>query len=100
MEIQQKILQFRKEKQLAGKCIATLVYRVNKDEAIEIAKFLSGKYHFLCREFSSPDPDFCIQMARDGIFKPLHELIIHMDTMFGVEIHPDWQEYTNKNMYY
>jgi len=101
MNIQQKILQFRKEKQLAGKRIENLVYRISKDEAIGIAKLISEERLYRCPSFSSPDPDFCIQIAEeDGIFKPLRELILHMDTLFGVEIHPDWQEYTNKNMYY
>jgi len=98
MNIQQKILKFRKEKQLAGKRVENMVYRVGKDEAIEFARYISKEFTRVT--FSSPDPDFCIQMAEDGIFKPLRELILNMDTIFGVEIHPDWQEYTNKNMYY
>lgn len=98
MNIQQKILTFRKEKQMAGKRVDKLVYRVSKDEAIEIAEFIPES----CRDIlaTDTDPDFCIQMAKEGIFKPLHELILGMGTLFGVEIHPDWQEYTNKNMYY
>ena len=100
MNIQQKILKFRKEKQLAGKRIENLVYRVSKGDAIVIAKLISEGRYSRHDQFSSPSPGFCIEMAEDGIFKPLHELILHMDTLFGVEIHPDWQEYTNKNMYY
>ena len=98
MNIQQKILQFRKEKQMAGKGIDNLTYRVGKDEAIEVAEFLSKSGRFILADHSAPE--YCIQMAKDGIFKPLHDLILHMDTLFGIEIHPDWQEYTNKNMYY
>lgn len=100
MDIQKKILQFRKEKQLAGKRVENMVYRVGKDEALEVAKFMSKNRSLLHRMFATPDPDFCIEMAEEGFFKPLHELIIQSDTLFGIEIHPDWQEYTNKNMYY
>ena len=93
MNIQQKILQFRKEKQLAGKRIDDLVYRVSKNEAIEVAQFLSKSGRFILADHSAPE--FCIQMAKEGIFKHLHDLVIDMENLFGIEIHPDWQEYTN-----
>ena len=98
MSIQQKILQFRKYNQMSGKRVDTLVYRASKDEAIEVAEFLSKSCRDILADHS--DPEFCIQKAKQGIFKPLHDLILDMNTLFGVEIHPDWQEYTNKNMYY
>lgn len=97
MNIQQKILNFRKDKLMLGKPVTGLVYRVNKDEAIEVAEFMRT----LDRQLSTNCcPESAIYMANEGIFKPLHELILHMGTFFGIEIHPDWQEYTNKNTYY
>ena len=100
MNIEQKILQFRKEKQLAGKRVENMVYRVSKDEAIDVAEYYITLAYFLFPSFGMVAPEFAIEMASKGEFKPIHNLILSMDTLFGVEIHPDWQEYTNKNMYY
>lgn len=104
MNIQQKILQFRKDKQIAGKRVDNLVYRVDKDDGIELVKYYSKIVNGFIQTWETQtliiDAEFAIKMANDGVFKPLHEFISSMDTLFGVEIHPDWQEFTNKNMYY
>jgi len=100
MNIQQKILQFRKEKLIAGKRADNLVYRVSKNEAIEVAKYHIQIAYLLFPLSSVIDPEFAIEQATNGVFEPIHKLISSMDTIFGVKIHPDWQEYTNKNIYY
>lgn len=100
MNIQQKILQFRKEKLLAGNRADNLVYRVSKDEAVEVAEYHIRLAFLLFPLSSTIDPEFAIEKANNGVFEPIHKLISSMDKIFGVEIHPDWQEYTNKNMYY
>lgn len=100
MNIQQKILQFRKEKLIAGKRADNLVYRISKHEAIEVAEYHIQLEYLLFPLSSTIDPLFAIEKASNGVFEPIHKLISSMDTIFGVEIHPDWQEYTNKNMHY
>ena len=64
MNIQQKILQFRKDKRMQKTRINSLVYLVSKDEAIEFAKFISGNPHIQ----TFYDPDFCVEVAGDGDF--------------------------------
>lgn len=104
MNIHNKILQFIKERQMAERCVDNLVYRVSKDEAVEIVKYYLDSFNKLAPTWETQtvmiNAEFSIKMASEGEFKMLREFVSSTISLFGVEIYPDWQEYTNKNMYY
>jgi len=100
MNIQEKILAFR-ERQYKG-VPSKAAMRLTKEDAIEFIEFnisfLKGMNSSLSS--SSMDPEMAIKFARENSFYGMVSDIIKGSMMFGVDLHPDWQEFKSSPSYF
>ena len=99
MNIKEKILEFRK-KQMQG-VPSKAAYRVSKGDAIEFAEFcIECKKGLGVSLRDGIDAGYAIKFAKEEDFYGMLHDLIKGSRVFGVDLHPDWQEYASSPMYY
>ena len=101
MSILKKIAEFRYAELKKSKPHKDIIMLLSKSECLELLDFIVSKgIESLTKPSLHEVNNLAIAEAKAGSYKLLHEQIKGIDTVYGISIHPDWNEFTQSKVYY